>query len=82
MGEHERMLIRLGQVMEQIARPHGCEETLPAEVRTSLWQLGFPCNELTPREDLIPRLWARKRSLMSAIGPEWGGPGLTPPSAA
>jgi hypothetical protein len=82
MGEHERMVIRLGKVLEQLARPHGCEEALPAEIRAALWQLGFPCSEMTPREELIPRLWARKRSLLAGIGSEWGGPGLTPPSAA
>jgi hypothetical protein len=82
MGEHARMVIRLGKVLEQLARPYGCEEALPAEIRAALWQLGFPCSEMTPREELIPRLWARKRSLLAGIGSEWGGPGLTPPSAA
>jgi len=82
MGEHERMLVRLGKILEQIARPHPCDEALPIEVQASLWQLGFPCNELTPREELIPRLWARKRTLLMGIGHEWRGPGITPPSAA
>jgi hypothetical protein len=82
MGEHERMLIRLGKMLDQIARPYGCEEMLPAEVRASLWQLGFPCSELTTREELISRLWERKRSLLMVTGPDWGGPQLTPPSAA
>jgi hypothetical protein len=82
MSEHEQMLVSLGKVLEQIARPYGCEEALPAEIRAALWQLGFPCSELTPREELIPRLWARKRSLLAGIGSEWSGPGLTPPSAA
>jgi hypothetical protein len=82
MSEHERMLVSLGNVLERIARPHPPDESLPPEVQASLWQLGFPCSELTPREELIPRLWARKRSLLAGIGPEWSGPGLTPPSAA
>lgn len=76
------MLHQLGRVLAAIARPHGCDEMLPEDVRTSLWQLGFPCNELTPREELIARLWARKRRLMTAIQPGWGGPGVTPPTAA
>jgi hypothetical protein len=76
------MLNQLGRILAEIARPHGCDETLPEDVRTSLWQLGFPCNELTPREELITRLWARKRRLMMAIQPGWGGPGVTPPTAA
>ena len=82
MSEHERMLVTLGRVLERIARPHPAGESLPMEVQASLWQLGFPCNELTPREELIPRLWARRRSLLAGFGPEWGGPGLTPPTAA
>ena len=82
MSEEERMLVHLGRMLEQVARPHGCDEILPAEVRAGLWQLGVPCGELTTREELIPRLWARKRNLLLAVGPEWGGPGLTPPSAA
>jgi hypothetical protein len=82
MSEHERMLVRLGRLLEQIARPHTCNESLPVEIQAGLWQLGFPCNELTPREELILRLWARKRSLMSGFGPELSGPGITPPSAA
>jgi hypothetical protein len=82
MSEQERMLVRLGNVLDQLARPHRCDDALPAEVQASLWQLGVPCSELTTRQELISRLWARKRSLLVAIGPEWGGPGLTPPSAA
>ncbi|HSS60231.1 MAG TPA: hypothetical protein VLK30_02100 [Candidatus Limnocylindrales bacterium] len=82
MSERERMLVRLGRMLEQIARPHSCNESLPTEVQAGLWQLGLPCTELTPREEIIAGLWARKRSLLTAIGPEWGGPGLTPPSAA
>jgi hypothetical protein len=83
MSEHERMLTRLGEMLSQIARPHGVDEDeLPLEVRSGLCQLGFPCNELTTREELITRLWARKRMLMAAMQPHWGGPGITPPSAA
>ncbi len=82
MSEHEKTLIRLGRLLDQLARPHRCEDVLPVDVQASLWQLGFPCSELTTREELIPRLWARKRSLLSGLGPEWGVPGLTPPSAA
>ncbi len=82
MSEHERMLVTLGRVLEQVARPHPPNQALPVEVQASLWQLGFPCDELTPREELIPRLWERKRTLLSTVGPGWGGPGLTPPSAA
>jgi hypothetical protein len=82
MSDHERMLVTLGSVLERIARPHPPDESLPADVQASLRQLGFPCDELTPREELIPRLWERKRSLLASFGPEWGGPGLTPPTAA
>jgi len=76
------MLVLLGEALSKIARPHRADDELPLEVRANLWQLGFPCNELTTREELIARLWARKRSLVTAVQPEWGGPGITPPSAA
>jgi hypothetical protein len=82
MSEHERMLARLGEVLSQIARPHLLEDELSLEVRSGLFQLGFPCSELTTREELISRLWARKRMLMAAMQPQWGGPTITPPSAA
>lgn len=82
MGEHERMLAQLGEMLAKIARPHRADDDLPLEVKVNLRQLGFPCSELTTREELITRLWARKRSLLTAMQPEWGGPGITPPSAA
>jgi hypothetical protein len=82
MSEHEKLLDRLGQMLSQIARPYAVDDDLPLEVRSGLCQLGFPCNELTTREELITRLWARKRMLMAAMQPQWGGPGLTPPTAA
>jgi hypothetical protein len=82
MSEQERMLVRVGKVLEQVARPHPCDAVLPAEVLSSLWQLGFPCTEVTRREELIPRLWARKRTLQLAVGTQWNEPWLTPPSAA
>ncbi len=72
MSEHEELLLQLGDVLARIARPHRVDEALPQEVKASLWQLGFPCHELTPREELIAQLWARKRILQ----------GVTPPSAA
>ena len=82
MSEHELMLVQVGEVLSRLARPYRCEDVLPVDVRAALWQLGFPCNELTSREEVIARLWAKKRSLLSAIRPGWGGPGVTPPAAA
>jgi hypothetical protein len=82
MSEHEEMLFKVAEVLSQIARPFRLEDAIPIELRTSLWQLGFPCNDLTSREDVIARLWARKRSLQVMVQPQWGGPGATPPSAA
>ncbi len=82
MGERERLLRRLGELLDVVARPHGCNEAVPVEVRAALWQLGVPCSELTPREELVEMLWARKRNLLSAFQPGWGGPGFTPPTAA
>jgi hypothetical protein len=82
MSEHELMLVHLGDVLSKVARPYPCDDVLPVDVRAALWQLGLPCNELTPREELVARLWAKKRSLLTAMQPKWGGPGATPPSAA
>jgi len=82
MSEHERMLFQLGDALSKIARPHRADDELPPEIRANLCRLGFPCNELTTREELIARLWARKRTLLTAMRLEWSGPGITPPSAA
>ena len=83
MSEHERMLAQLGEILAKVARPYRPDDIdLPSDVRASLCQLGFPCSELTSREELIARLWARKRSLLGVMQPEWGGPGVTPPTAA
>ena len=68
MSEHERLLDQLGEVLSKIARPYRCDDVLPVDVRASLWQLGLQCNELTSREELMQF--------------EWGGPGVTPPTAA
>ena len=76
------MLVQVGEVLSKVARPYRCEDVLPVDVRTALWQLGFPCGELTSREEVIARLWAKKRSLLSTMQPGWGGPGVTPPAAA
>lgn len=82
MSEHELMLVQVGEVLSQVARPHRCDDVLPVDVRAALWQLGFPCSELTSREEIISRLWAKKRTLLSTMQPGWGGPGVTPPAAA
>ena len=82
MSEHERMLVQLGNLLSRVARPHRCDDALPTDVQASLSELGFACSEQTSREELVARLWARKRSLQLTMLPEWGGPGVTPPSAA
>ena len=82
MSEHERMLVQVGTLLSKVARPHRCDDALPAEVQAGLWELGLPCSEQTSREELVTKLWARKRSLMLNLQPEWGGPGVTPPTAA
>ena len=82
MSEHELMLVQVGDVLAKVARPYGCNDVLPVDVRAALWQLGFPCDELTSREEIITRLWAKKRSLLSAMQQGWGGPTATPPAAA
>lgn len=80
MSEDERTLMQLGQILDKIARPHRCDEALPVDLRAALWQVGVPCTELTPREELVARLWARKRNLLMVVQPGWSGP--TAPSAA
>jgi hypothetical protein len=82
MSEHEGMLVQLGSLLSRVARPHRCDDALPDDVQAGLWELGVPCGEGTSREELITRLWARKRSLLLMMQPEWGGPRVTPPSAA
>jgi hypothetical protein len=82
MSEQELMLFQVRQVLQEVARPYSCEAPLPPHVQASLWRLGLPCHELTPREDVVALLWARKRSLSLAVQPTWRGPGATPPNAA
>jgi hypothetical protein len=82
MSEHELMLVQVGDVLAKVARPYPCDDVLPVDVRAALWQLGFPVDELTSREEIITRLWAKKRTLLSAMQPGWGGPTVTPPAAA
>jgi hypothetical protein len=82
MSEQELMLVQVGQALQQVARPYSCDTPLPGHLQASLWRLGVPCNELTPREDVVALLWARKRSLSLAVQPTWRGPGETPPNAA
>lgn len=82
MSEQELMLIQVGQMLQEVARPHSCDALLPGHVQASLWRLGLPCDEQTPREHVVALLWARKRSLSSAVQPTWRGPGAIPPNAA
>jgi hypothetical protein len=82
MSEQELMLVQVGQVLHEVARPYSCEAPLPGHVQASLWRLGVPCDELTPRQHVVALLWARKRSLSSAVQPPWRGPEPTPAPAA
>lgn len=82
MSEQQVMLVRLSRALERVARPHRCDEALPADFQANLWRLGVPCDPQMPREELVSLLWARKRNLAPAFEPSWGGPGETPPTAA
>jgi hypothetical protein len=82
MSDKELMLVQLGQALDRVARPHRCDEALPAEVQANLWRLGVPCDAQTPRDEVVSLLWARKRNLSLAFQPTWNGPGATPPNAA
>ena len=81
-GSRTLMLVQLGLALDRVARPHRCDEVLPAELQSDLWQLGVPCDEQTSRAELVSLLWARKRNLSMAFQPTWDGPGATPPNAA
>ena len=72
MSEQDGMLVWLGKLLEQIARPYRCDEELPPELQATLRRLGVACDESTPRQDVVAQLWARKRTVLQA----------TPPSAA
>jgi hypothetical protein len=82
MSDRELMLIRLGQALNRVARPHRREEALPFELQANLLRLGVPFDALSERKELVSLLWARKRNLSMAFQPTWDGPGATPPSAA
>ena len=82
MSEHELMLVQVGQVLKRVARPYLCDAPLPVDLQASVSRLGLACDEKTPREELVARLWASKRSLCLAIQPTWDGPGASPPNAA
>jgi len=82
VSEQHLMLLQVGQVLSKVARPHRCDEGIPVEVQANIWQLGFPCDEETPRAELITRLWALKRTLQANFQFAWGGPKPTPPAAA
>jgi hypothetical protein len=82
MSERDLMLLRLGQALARVARPHRSDEALPAELQANLWRLGVPCDAQTQREEVVSLLWARKRNLWLAFQPTWDGPRATPPNAA
>ncbi len=82
MDGRERTLSLLGEMLARVARPHRADDELPTEVLRKLGLLGLASDQFATREDLIAGLWARKRSVLMAMEPDWGGPGITPPSAA
>jgi hypothetical protein len=81
MGGQDHLLEqRLTAALDLVARPYSRDEALTLEAQARLWQLGVPCSELTPRDEVVSRLWARKRSLSPGrFGP---GPSAAPPTAA
>lgn len=82
MSERELLLVRLGQALDRVARPHRCDEALPGELQANLLRLRVPFDARTPRKELVSLLWARKRNLSMAFQPTWDGPGTPPPNAA
>ena len=62
MGDRELTGV-FDEALAQITRPHRFNEELTLELRQCLRQLGVPCDEFTPRADLIAQIWAKKRGL-------------------
>jgi hypothetical protein len=79
-GQDHQLEQRLTAALDLVARPHSCHEALTLEVQAGLWQLGVPCSELTPRDEVVSRLWAKKRSV--SPGRFGHGPSAAPPTAA
>ena len=81
MTQQELTLAALGVALSQLARPHGCDESLSPRVLAALRQLGISYDEPATRQALIAEVWARKRNLapgFQASGAQYDGP----PSAA
>jgi hypothetical protein len=68
MGNQDLALI-LDAALAEITRPHRLNEPLIPIVRDALCQLGFLCDESTPRTDLIAQIWARKRPATLVVVP-------------
>jgi len=62
MGDRDLTFV-FDEALAQITRPHRFDEALTIELRQCLCQLGVPCDESTPRADVIAQIWAKKRSL-------------------
>jgi hypothetical protein len=52
MSEQERMLVKLGEVLAPIARPHRFDEVIAVEVQSNLWQIGDALGCTNPRGHL------------------------------
>ena len=74
-GGHVFELTRLNRALAQLARPGSREEWLSPLSRADLNGLGVFVDERAPlRQELIERLWSRKRQLLrqAGIAGEWG----------
>jgi hypothetical protein len=57
----------LDTLLAQLARPSLAGAPLPASVHDQLRSLGVPAGLAPSREELISRLWGRKRPLMRQL---------------
>ena len=66
-GSRYQELYILDRVLEQLTRPSMPGAGLPAAVRQELHQLGLMFGRTTRREELIARVWGRKRPLLREL---------------
>ena len=61
-------LRRVDCILSELARPTLDEESITAQTRAAMVQVGIVVSGRAPRKDLIDRLWSRKRSLRRQLG--------------
>jgi hypothetical protein len=78
-GSRWQELYLLDRVLEQLTRPSLPGAGLPSAVRQELHQLGLTIGRTARRQELIERVWGRKRPLLRGLDASEGDP--MPPCA-